>query len=126
MEEKDQPKSKVPRIFGFIFILFVLIYAAMIIPSWPTYRPKSFCSRAETDAGNIIAAIADFYSVPEQGDRIPTRSDIEDIVYVDNPWTLTRCGDNFYINVVDRSGKCPAEYQNIYPEWNSNIYTLKF
>ena len=126
MEDKDKPKSKAPRIFGLIFVLFVLMYLAIAIPSWPIYRPKRFCSRAETDANNIMAAICDLYSVSEHGERTPTRSDIEDLVHVDNPWTLTRCGDNLYVHVVDRSGKCPAEYQNKYPEWNSNIYTRKF
>jgi hypothetical protein len=124
MEEEDKPKSKALRIFGLLFVIFVFLYLAIIIPSWPIYRPKSFCSRAEADANNIAAAIADYFSVAEHTDI--ERGDIEKVMFVDNPWTFTRCGDNFYINVIDRTGKCPAEIQNKDPNWNSNIYTLKF
>ena len=121
MEDTEKPKSKAPKIFGLIIVFLILIYLAIIIPSLPGYRTKEFCSRAEADANNIAAAIADYFANPLHVDI--TRDDIEQELWIDNPWTLTRCGDNFYIHVVDRTGKCPDEIQNKDADWNAGIYT---
>ena len=126
MEEKDKPKSKALRIVGLLFVIFVFIYLAINIFSWPIHRPETFCSWAEADANNIAAAITEYFSVPEHRGSIPGPIDIEKLVSIKNPWKLTTCGDDLYIHVIDRSGKCPVEFQNQYQEWNSNIYTLKF
>ena len=122
MEEKEKPKSKAGTIIGIVFIAFVLFFlASMWIPGYIQYRPKQFCSQAESDANTIAATIADYFSVAEHTDI--ARSDIEKRVSIDNPWTFTRCDDNFFIHVVDGSGKCPAEYQDKDPSWNAGIYT---
>ena len=49
------------------------------------------------------------------------RSDIDKRVSTKNPWTFTRCGDNLYIHVVDRSGKCPAGKRNMDPDHRTGI-----
>ena len=126
MEDKEKPKSKVPRIFGLIVAILILLYLAMVIPSIPRYRPKSFCSRAEADAHNIAAAMSEYYAGTKDSGIVPSQIDVEKLVDLKNPWKLTRCGDNYYIHVIDRTGKCPAEYQNADVGWNANIYTLKF
>lgn len=125
MDDKEKPKSKARTIIGIGFIAFVLFFlASMWLPGMIRYRPKQFCQRAESDANNIMAAIADYFSVAEHTDI--ARSDIEKRVSIINPWTFTRCGDNFYIHVVDQSGKCTDEIWQKHPNWNSNIYTRKY
>ena len=125
MEDKDKSKSKAGSFIGWGFLCLVLLVGfAMYWPSRIVYRPKSFCSRAENDANNIMAAISDYFADPKHLDI--TRDDIEQELGIDNPWTLTRCGDNFYIHVVDRTGKCPAEIQDKDPNWNAGTYTRSF
>ena len=92
----------------------------MYIPGYIRYRPKHFCSLAEAEANNILAAIADYFSVAEHTNI--NRDDIEKLVSIDNPWTFTRCGDNFYIHVVDRSGKCLAGKRNMDPDRKAGIF----
>jgi prepilin-type N-terminal cleavage/methylation domain-containing protein len=47
-----------------IVIAIIGILAAIAIPNFITYRNKAFCSQAETDAKNIAAIIASYYSEP--------------------------------------------------------------
>ena len=124
MEDTEKPKSKAPKIFGLIIAILILSYLAMVIPGLPGYRAKGFCASAEVDAQNIPAAIANYFANPRH--VTITRGDIEKLVHIDNPWVFNICGDNLSIHVVDRTGKCPAEYQNADAGWNANIYTLKF
>jgi hypothetical protein len=122
MEEKEKLASKAGTIIGIVFIAFVLFFlASMWISGATQYRSKQFCSWAESDASNILAAIADYFAVAEHTEI--ARSDIEKQVDSRNPWTFARCGDNFFIYVVDGSGKCSAEYQEKDPGWNAGIYT---
>ena len=127
MEDKEKPKSRVGRIIRIGIICFAL-YAglSMWIPGLIGFRSKEICSRVEVDAQKIAVAISDYLSASGDRDTSLTKADIENLVNVRSPWALTRCGDNLYIHVIDRTGKCPAEYQNPYPEWHSNTYTLKF
>ena len=124
MENKEDQKLKGKRIFYIILSIGIFLWLAILIPDLPIHAPSRFCSMTESDANNIAAAVSDYFSVAEHTDI--ARGDIEKLVSINNPWTFTRCGNNFYIHVIDRTGKCPAEYQNKDPNWNSNIHTLKF
>ncbi len=126
MDDKDKPKTKTYRIFGILFIFCVLLYLAISYPSIFAYRPSTFCLRVEYDAHQIEEAMSAYFSVPEHRDSIPTQLEIEKLVDIKNPWKLTKCSDNFYIHVIDLTGKCPDQIQSKDPDWNSNIYTLKF
>jgi hypothetical protein len=127
MENTEKSKSQARRIIVILVIFFALfLYLFLGYPGRVVFRPQTFCRQAEADANYIYSAISDYISVPEDRDVIPTHGDIEMRVDIENPWRLTRCSDRFFIHVIDRSGKCPAEYQNQYQEWNSNIYTLEF
>jgi prepilin-type N-terminal cleavage/methylation domain-containing protein len=47
-----------------IVIAIIGILAAIAIPNFIAYRNKAYCSRAESDANNIAAALSDYYSIP--------------------------------------------------------------
>ena len=47
-----------------IVIAIIGILAAIAIPNFISYRNKAFCSRAESDATAIQAAIASYFSEP--------------------------------------------------------------
>jgi hypothetical protein len=91
---------------------------------------ESYCKRAESDAHNITAAMADYFAIPEHT-TLPTISG--DSVYLG--FTLyTKEGQNIAwvtgdplstitIIVQDGSGKCPDDYQERFPEWDSGKYT---
>ncbi len=117
-----------------IVIAIIGILAAIAIPNFIAYRNKSFCSKAESDANNVAAAISDYYAVP-------TRTSCVDDAYVqgaiDTPNTIhVTCngGDptqGINIQVTDASGRCPADYQaaltsaqNATGYWDgSNVFT---
>ena len=124
MENKKEEKSKGKRIFFVILSIGIFLWLAILIPDLPIYAPSRFCSMTESDANHIAAAMADYFSVAQH--RTINQVDIEKMADIKSPWKLTKCGDTFYIHVIDRTGKCPDEYQNKDPDWNSNIYTLKF
>lgn len=87
-------------------------------------RPKQFCNSVEQDADAIMVTIADYFSVVHRASI--ARENIEKRVSIGNPWTFVQCGDQFYIHIVDESGKCPAEIRQKHPNWNANIYTRKY
>lgn len=48
-----------------IVIAIIGILAAIAIPNFISYRDKAFCGRAESDAQNTLAAIASYFSEPD-------------------------------------------------------------
>ncbi len=115
-----------------IVIAIIGILAAIAIPNFIAYRNKAFCSRAESDANNIAASIADYFS-------IPSHTDITDATYKayansfqpgENSFTVIAGDPNtaITITVSDLSLRCPADYRNAMPigadgnGWTNLIY----
>ena len=48
-----------------IVIAIIGILAAIAIPNFIAYRDKAFCSRAEADGQNVLAALASYFSEPD-------------------------------------------------------------
>jgi len=100
-----------------IVIAIIGILAAIAIPNFIAYRNKAFCSAAESDANNIAAAVADYFS-------IPNHTDIEEADLKGGWRELTLSGQNDFtllatdpnvaitITVTDGSTRCPVDYQN--------------
>ena len=92
-----------------IVIAIIGILAAIAIPNFIAYRSKSFCSAAETDANNVAAAIADYFSIPTH-----TTITTADLTYLPpvNSCTITANAANtaITITVTDASGRCPRDY----------------
>ncbi len=67
-----------------IVIAIIGILAAIAIPNFIAYRNKAYCSRAESDAANILAGIACYFAEPENR-RVPVMDTLQgdDICNVD-------------------------------------------
>lgn len=116
-------RKKIAKIFLSIGIVgTAIILVLVVLPNfWPQYKCKGHCSGVESDAQNIAAAIADYFSVPEHT-HIKS-GDLDDMYLSENPWTIIQCGNKFYIYVYDLNEDCPIDYQKNQPGWDSNIYT---
>jgi hypothetical protein len=132
MQNMQKTKPKEMRSIGKLLSIGVVtigvfIYVLLIISRRPNYRPKHYCSLAESDAQNITAGITEYLSKPDHTDVTPAQLIAYESYYggFENPWTFTRKGDEYVIQVTDHSGKCPVEYQKDHPEWNFGIYTRK-
>lgn len=103
-----------------IVIAIIGILAAIAIPNFIAYRNKTFCSRAESDAQAVAAAIADYFSVPSHvntpaiGDLTVTLSGATGADL--NTATITGADPNvgITITVTDNSQRCPTDYQAAY------------
>jgi len=106
-----------------IVIAIIGILAAIAIPNFIAYRNKAYCSRAESDANNLAAALSDYYSVPSHTTLI---TDVTALYTVSdgNSATISGSTDSITITVTDGSGNCPTDYQNSQSaEWTSDVYT---
>ena len=110
-----------------IVIAIIGILAAIAIPNFISYRNKSFCSAAESDANNIASGLADYFAVPTRT-GLPTHTGATQIVLGSKSYRLSGANtgsiagtspDAITITVTDVSSRCPTEYKNA----NTNIWT---
>jgi type IV pilus assembly protein PilA len=117
-----------------IVIAIIGILAAIAIPNFIAYRNKSFCTRAESDANGIAAALADYFAIPTHT-ATPALAELNS----SNGYTMSGAGsvtantgtvagadpnNNITITVTDGSGRCPADYQTASADWDgSNVFT---
>ena len=95
-----------------IVIAIIGILAAIAIPNFISYRNKSYCSGAESDAASIAAAIADYFSVPAHQSVSDGSLDVATTLSNKNTWTIDANDiDAIAITVTDVSGLCPEEYR---------------
>ena len=97
-----------------VVIAIIGILAAIAIPNFIAYRNKSFCTRVETDATNIVASISDYFSIPSHT-TIATGD--QAFVPVTNSYTIAATNPDLAITVTvtDASGRCPASYTTANP-----------
>jgi prepilin-type N-terminal cleavage/methylation domain-containing protein len=93
-----------------IVIAIIGILAAIAIPNFLTYRNKAFCSKAETDAQNVIAALSSYFADPNHT-RIPTIAQLTklDELMLNNPVStaVQASGNGAVVAVNDNSKRCP-------------------
>ena len=97
-----------------IVIAIIGILAAIAIPNFIAYRNKAFCSRAETDANNIAADIADYFAIPTNVSLDGGMGSLGNPQLSGfNTATVTSVNPNLSITitVTDASQRCPADYQ---------------
>ena len=116
-----------------IVIAIIGILAAIAIPNFIAYRNKAYCSRAESDANAVAAALADYFSIPNHttyNDDDPTTDYPPGLGIVlsgsgtsANSSTISGPVESITITVTDGSTNCPANYQNSSDEWTSGVFT---
>ena len=103
-----------------IVIAIIGILAAIAIPNFIAYRDKAYCSYAEGDAQNILAAISCYFSEPTNTtltNITPLQSGpCKVTLQGGNVGTLAENNDVFTVTVTDASTRCPR----------SNGGTLKY
>ena len=107
-----------------IVIAIIGILAAIAIPNFIEYRNKSYCSRAESDANNIAAALSDYFSIPNHttlptGDAVTQK--VVSVLSGDNTGDISGTADAIVITVTDASGRCPQKYRDAMPN-NATLY----
>jgi prepilin-type N-terminal cleavage/methylation domain-containing protein len=116
-----------------IVIAIIGILAAIAIPNFIAYRDKSFCSRAETDAGNVAASIADYFAVPTKTVVPPADGSVTRYVtWAGAGIAMSGSGDSqnlvdveeasqvITIEIQDMSLRCPTNYQVSNIMWNGS------
>jgi type IV pilus assembly protein PilA len=97
-----------------IVIAIIGILAAIAIPNFISYRNKAFCSKAETDAQSVVAALSSYFSEPNHTST-PTIAQLQStsslVLNNNNTATLNTSGTGnaaiWTIAVTDGSGRCP-------------------
>ena len=96
-----------------IVIAIIGILAAIAIPNFIAYRDKAFCSQAEADAHNVLAALASYFSEPQNTsvaniDRLISQ---EELVFNNNNVgtvaELVAGTGMFEVRLQDGSDRCP-------------------
>ena len=109
-----------------IVIAIIGILAAIAIPNFISYRNKTYCSAAESDANTIGGAISDYFAIPTR--TAVSADDIDAYVYpgIQNEFDLLGGNDpngTITIHVTDRTKRCPDDYQKASAYWNAGVYT---
>jgi prepilin-type N-terminal cleavage/methylation domain-containing protein len=105
-----------------IVIAIIGILAAIAIPNFISYRNKSFCTRAESDAAGVAAAIADYFAIPTHT-ATPAVTDLNNgngyTFSGNNSGTITGANPNINITitVTDGSQRCPDDYTDASDDW---------
>jgi type IV pilus assembly protein PilA len=101
-----------------IVIAIIGILAAIAIPNFIAYRDKSYCSASESDANNVIAAIADYFAIPEHVNLPMANGDSAyegfNLSAKGGQNLVTVTGDaaeTITIVITDASNRCPSDYR---------------
>ena len=109
-----------------IVIAIIGILAAIAIPNFISYRDKSFCSAAESDASNVASALADYFSIPTNV-TVPAANGATSYLGLsmtsDNTVTVAENAGTITIAVTDGSGRCPDDYQGAQDSWANDVFT---
>ncbi len=118
-----------------IVIAIIGILAAIAIPNFIAYRNKTFCSRAESDANGVAAAVSDYFAIPSHTET-PTVAQLNGGPAAPGGGGYTFSGQSTTINtgtvitggdpnvaititVTDGSGRCPSDYMDASADWTT-------
>ncbi len=139
MNDAHKRESGFTLIEVMIVIAIIGILAAIAIPNFIAYRDKAYCTHAENDADNIIAALASYFATPAHNSLIlpiniignqnsgGLQNIINGITFPllngANTATITGTLPNLTITVHDVDQRCPQSYQAGSANWNNWFYT---
>lgn len=108
-----------------IVIAIIGILAAIAIPNFISYRNKTFCSAAESDANSLAAAVANHFAIPT---NIAVATGDIGLTLSGNPVNIWQFGTNtpntlIEIQVTDSSTRCPQDYRDASSDWSGFVYT---
>jgi len=95
-----------------IVIAIIGILAAIAIPNFISYRDKAYCSKAETDGQSVLAALASYFSEPDNTSitgGVQTLIDQEEL-RLNNPtqaYVTENAGGWIEVEIGDESARCP-------------------
>ena len=112
-----------------IVIAIIGILAAIAIPNFIAYRDKAYCSKAETDAQSVLAALSSYFSEPDNTSitgGISTLQSQEEL-RLNNPTKANVEEDSggwITVEIGDESRRCPPADNNNdgTPEWTYFAY----
>jgi prepilin-type N-terminal cleavage/methylation domain-containing protein len=108
-----------------IVIAIIGILAAIAIPNFIAYRNKAYCSAAESDAQAIMAALADYYSIPGNNTVPGDPANIGIVMSSGNTGAISGSINNIVVTVTDTDNRCPADYQAGDTRWSGGgVYTI--
>ena len=102
-----------------IVIAIIGVLAAIAIPNFISYRNKSYCNSAESDANNVAASISDYFAIPEHTTLIQQATHGSSYM----GFTLTNKGGqnsvavtgsadgSIRIVVTSAANRCPSDYR---------------
>ena len=115
-------------ILGYVGLVVttIAVIGAIMVPNFIAYKDKAYCGRVESAANNIVVAMSDYYSDPNNT-GLPTLYELADVTgYRPTENVSVDIGGTEYdpvIRVFDNSQKCPrGKYlvitqENIDGEW---------
>ena len=121
-----------------IVIAIIGVLAAIAIPNFITYRNKSYCNSAESDANNVAQSIADYFAIPEHTTLFTQTASSTYLGFVltnkggQNLVAISGAADgSIRIVVTEAAGRCPTDYRTAsatgtsLDKWSSsaNTYT---
>ncbi|MDJ0783930.1 MAG: prepilin-type N-terminal cleavage/methylation domain-containing protein [Desulfosarcinaceae bacterium] len=92
-----------------IVIAIIGILAAIAIPNFISYRNKSYCSTAESDARGVLAAVSDYFSEPDHT-TLPAETELSGFIPKNQWGNVVLTGDpntTIWVVVDDSTGRCP-------------------
>jgi prepilin-type N-terminal cleavage/methylation domain-containing protein len=94
-----------------IVIAIIGLLAAIAIPNFISYRNKAYCSRAETDAQSVLAALSSYFADPNRS-NIPTSAQLKSVENLTlnrpNSVTITAEGNSAKVEITEGNQRCPA------------------
>jgi hypothetical protein len=132
VNKTEKSMKWVIAVFIGIVLISGMLWFRAHINAHRDYLNESYCRRAENDADNIAAVIADYFSNPEHKTLPTINGESEYLGYILNAiegqniaWVTGDAKSTITIVVRDGSGQCPHDYQKRSPEWDSGKYTKK-
>ena len=97
-----------------IVIAIIGILAAIAIPNFISYRNKSYCSTAESDARGTLSSISDYFSNPDHT-SLPSWDDLRGFMPKNGTGNVGINGDpntTIFVVVTDSTNRCPRDTVN--------------